>query len=170
MAGALQIRRVVTGHDAAGKASVVSDSMIAGKALPGGMAEFAVLWVSDRSPANNDDPTDRSQQPIGLVQAGGTVLRIVDIAPGIRSPMHRTNSLDYGLVLAGEIDLELDDGQRTRLDVGDVVVQRGTIHAWINRGTTTARMAFILLDAHPASVGGVALPPVAHDIRPDERA
>ncbi len=169
MSQGMQIRRVVTGHDAAGKAIVHDDGVIAGKPVLGGEAEFAVMWVTRRSPVDNDDAADRSRDPIGLVQPGGSVLRIVDFAPGVRSPLHRTCSLDYGIVLAGEIDLELDDGKRTSLSVGDVVVQRGTIHAWINRGATTARMAFILLDASPATVSGAPLPPVAHDIRPQQR-
>lgn len=166
MAAGMKIRRVVTGHDAAGKAVVRDDGVIDGKPVLGGDAEFAVMWVTDRSPVDNDDAVDRSRDPIGLVQPGGSVLRIVDIPPGVRSPLHRTSSLDYGIVLAGDVDLELDDGRRTSLGLHDVVVQRGTIHAWINRGTTTARMAFVLLDAKPATAGGAPLPPVAHDIKP----
>jgi quercetin dioxygenase-like cupin family protein len=166
MSRGLSVRRVVTGHDPAGKAVVIDDGVIPARPVLGGDAEFAVVWVTNRSPADNDDATDLSGEPIGLVQPGGSVLRIVDIPAGVRSPLHRTCSLDYGIVLAGEIDLELDEGKRTPLGVGDVVVQRGTIHAWINRGTTTARMAFVLLDAAPATVGGKLLVPVAHDIRP----
>lgn len=163
---AMKVRRVVTGHDEAGKAVVVIDEQVEGKPVLGGEASFAVLWVTAVSPVDNDDATDRASTPISLVQPGGSVLRIVDIAPGVRSPLHRTSSLDYGIVLAGEVDLELDDGLRTPLAVGDVVVQRGTLHAWINRGTSTARMAFILLDATPATYDGKTLPPVAHDIAP----
>ena len=162
----MKVRRVVTGHDAAGKAVVVIDELDAGQPVLGGQAHFSVVWTNVTSPADNDDATDRSRAPIGLVQKGGSVLRVVDIPPGVRSPLHRTDSLDYGIVLAGEIDLELDDGKITRLDAGDIVVQRGTIHAWINRGATMARMAFVLLDAKPATAGGRILAPVAHDIKP----
>jgi quercetin dioxygenase-like cupin family protein len=63
--------------------------------------------------------------------------------------MHRTRSLGYGMVLAGQIDLELDEGRIVSLNVGDVIVQRGTIHAWINRSASPARMAFVLLGAAP---------------------
>lgn len=166
MSTGLNVRRVVTGHDSSGKAIVIDDGVICGRSVLGGDAEFAVMWVTNGSPVDNDDTADRARVPIGLVQPGGSVLRIVDIPPGVRSPLHRTSSLDYGIVLAGEVALELDDGATTQLGVGDVVVQRGTIHAWINRGASTARMAFILLDAKPATVGGVPLAPVARDIRP----
>ncbi|MBV8747568.1 MAG: cupin domain-containing protein [Xanthobacteraceae bacterium] len=74
-----------------------------------------------------------------MTQSDGSVLRIVDIPPSVRSPMHRTSSLDYGLLLSGELSLELDDGAVTDLHPGDVVIQRGTIHAWVNRGKVAAR-------------------------------
>jgi len=81
--------------------------------------------------------------------------------------MHRTDSLDYGIVLEGEIVLELDDGKSVHLKAGDVVVQRGTIHAWVNPTDKPNRMAFILLDAKPATVGGKPLPTVHADVRPE---
>ena len=162
----MKIRRVVTGHNRCGKAVVIDDGVVDGEPVLGGDAAFSVIWVTATAPVDNDDATDRSGDPIGLVQKGGSVLRIVDIPAGVRSPLHRTSSLDYGLVLAGEIDLELDDGELTHLSAGDVVVQRGTIHAWINRGLSVARMAFVLLDATPATHTGVPLPPVHHDIKP----
>ena len=92
---------------------------------------------------------DGAEQDSTLSNANGSVLRIVEMAPGHRSPMHRTPSLDYGIVLSGEIELELDDGRSVLLHSGDVVVQRGTIHAWRNPGAMPARMAFVLLSAAP---------------------
>jgi quercetin dioxygenase-like cupin family protein len=77
---------------------------------------------------------------------GGTIIRVVDLAPGSVSPMHRTESVDYGIVLSGEVHLVLDDGSETRLVAGDVVVQRGTDHAWENRTSAPASMAFVLVD------------------------
>jgi quercetin dioxygenase-like cupin family protein len=163
----LQIRRVVTGHDARGRAVVLKDSVIQGREVLSGEASFAVIWTTISSPVNNDDNADRAAEPDGLTQPDGSVLRIVDIPPGVRSPMHRTNSLDYGLLLSGELSLELDEGVVTDLHPGDVVVQRGTIHAWINRGKVTARMAFVLLDAKPATHKGRRMEPVSEDIRPE---
>jgi quercetin dioxygenase-like cupin family protein len=156
----MEIRRIVTGHDAAGRAVVLQDGGVAGHEIPGGAARFALVWKTVSSPVDNDDAADRSGEPTGLAQPGGSVLRVVDLAPGSRSPMHRTNSLDYGIVLAGTVELELDVGCTTRVNAGDIVVQRGTIHAWINPGPTTARMAFVLIDARPATVGGAPLAPV----------
>ena len=66
--------------------------------------------------------------------------------------MHRTETIDYVLVLSGEIDMETDDST-IKLRAGDVLVQRGTNHAWINRGTEPARVAFILIDAAPLGIG-----------------
>jgi quercetin dioxygenase-like cupin family protein len=167
MGNELKVRRVVTGHDPRGRAVVLKDGIIQGREVLGGEASFGVIWKTISSPVDNDDDADRAAEPVGLTQQNGSVLRIVDIPPGVRSPMHRTSSLDYGLVLSGELSLELDDGAVTDLHPGDIVVQRGTIHAWINRGTVTARMAFILLDANPATHEGRRMEPVSHDIKPE---
>ena len=72
--------------------------------------------------------------------------------------MHRTLSLDYGLVLSGQVDMELDDGVITHLKSGDVVVQRGTIHAWINNSADWCRMVFVLIEASPVMKDGRSLP------------
>jgi quercetin dioxygenase-like cupin family protein len=155
------IRRVVTGHDAQGKAIVASDTVIAPEKVPNGDALFAKLWTTATSPASCDDPTDGASRASGLTLPGGTVLRFVEMQPFARSPMHRTSSVDYGIVLDGEVDLELDDGKRVHLTPGDVVVQRGTIHVWVNETARPARIAFILIDATPATVAGRALPDVS---------
>ena len=142
-------RRIVTGHDAQGRAIVESERRRRAPPVPHDTAGFNKLWSTDSWPSDNQDSTDGAERDTGLASTNGSVLRIVEMAPGHRSPMHRTQSLDYGIVLAGEIDLELDEGRIVSLNVGDVVVQRGTIHAWINRGTSPARMAFVLLSAAP---------------------
>jgi hypothetical protein len=118
----------------------------------------SVFWSSDQSPADNSSvpPTDKE---INHHSKGGSVLRVSDFGPGLSSPLHRTICLDYGILLAGDhVELELDDGVCRKIEVGDIVVQRGTIHAWHNRGKTWARFAFVLLDACEVEVGGVALP------------
>ena len=140
------VRRVVTGHDADGKAVVRSDARHEMEDINHGEAWFLKLWTS-AMPADNNDGADGALVASGLTLEGGTVLRIVDMPPGQRSPMHRTSSLDYGIVLQGEVPLELDEGRTVKLVVGDVVVQRGTIHAWDNRGSSFARMAFVLISA-----------------------
>ena len=83
-------------------------------------------------------------------------VRIVEFGPGVSPRNHRTDSIDYAVVMSGEIDMQLDDSE-IHLKAGDVLVQRGTIHNWINRGTKPCRIAFILVAAKPVSVGGKTL-------------
>jgi len=141
-------RRIVTGHDAAGRSVVLSDGPAPrSHAIPG--AVFHELWNTTEMPAHLGaveprDPTDRPL--VTPPSANGTVVRIVDLEPRSLSPMHRTESVDYGIVLAGEVTLVLDDGSATSLGAGDVVVQRGTDHAWANPGDEPARMLFVLVD------------------------
>ena len=78
--------------------------------------------------------------------ADGVVVRVTEMAPGAESPMHRTETVDVGVVLEGETWLLLDDGSETRVGVGDAVVQRGTNHAWANRSDLPVRMLFVLID------------------------
>jgi quercetin dioxygenase-like cupin family protein len=89
----------------------------------------------------------RTQPP-----ANGSRFTVMEFEPGVRSEMHRTESLDYVAVLSGEIDMDMDDST-VKLRAGDVMVQRGTNHCWTNRGTETARVAIVLLDAKPLGVG-----------------
>jgi quercetin dioxygenase-like cupin family protein len=99
---------------------------------------------------------------VGLTLPGGSVLRVVELLPGKRSAMHRTNSLDYGIVLTGAIELELDDGAVTLIEAGSIIIQRGTMHAWRNPSAETpARVAFVLLDATPATVNNAPLPDIS---------
>ncbi len=95
---------------------------------------------------------------LGLVNPNGTVARIVDFGPGTKELMHRTKSLDYGIVLEGEIEMVLDEGCTRRMGRGDVAVQRGTNHGWRNvSGEVWARMFFVLQDSETVEVGGKEL-------------
>jgi quercetin dioxygenase-like cupin family protein len=152
------VRRILTGHDAEGRAVVRSDKTLPPAERNEALVRFFKLWATDRAPADLNDEADGALLPTGLA-SNGTVLRVVDLGPGMRSPMHRTQSLDYGVVLEGKVDLELDDGSVTHLKVGDIVVQRGTIHAWANPSQAWSRMAFVLVAADPACVNGKPLPP-----------
>lgn len=92
---------------------------------------------------------------LGLVSAGGTVLRYVDFAPGYECMMHRTQSVDYGIVVEGEVLSVLDSGESTLLRRGDVMVQRATMHSWRNPSASEwARMIFVLQDCKPLVVAG----------------
>ena len=140
-------RRIVTGHDASGRSVVLSDAPTP-KTLDIGTAAFHELWITARTPAEiaatEPEPTDR---PVRTPPpADGVVVRVTEMAPGAESPMHRTETVDVGVVLEGETWLLLDDGSETRVGVGDAVVQRGTNHAWANRSDLPVRMLFVLID------------------------
>ncbi len=153
---ALNLRRVVTGHDKAGKAIVTIDEQVKNIASgrPGAMA--TVVWSTQGFPVSNDGDDDESTRKVGTTLDNGTVLRVVEFSPGVQRRMHRTDSIDYAVIMAGEIDMELD-GSTVHLKAGDVLVQRGTIHNWVNRGTAPCTIAFILVAATPASAGGKVL-------------
>ena len=146
------IRRVVTGHNAEGHAIIDIDETKQDE-------RFTLIWTTQGFPVDNTTPDDGGQRQVGITLTGGTVFRVGEIAPGARSPMHRTNSVDYGIVLEGELDMEVDGGEVVHLKTGDVVVQRGTNHAWINNGPAPARMAWILIDANPVKIGDRVLEP-----------
>jgi len=140
-------RRIVTGHDASGKSVVLSDTA-SPKTTDIGTAAFHEIWVTEATPvqipAGEPEPTDR---PIRVgPPANGVMIRFTEMAPGAESPMHRTETLDVGIVLDGETWLLLDDGSQTRVGPGDAVVQRGTNHAWANRSDRPVRMVFVLVD------------------------
>lgn len=155
------VRRVVTGHDAKGRAVVKSDQRFETKPIPAGDASFALVWTAPSLPVDNNDETDGRERDAGLTLRGGSVIRVTDTPPGQQSPMHRTSSLDYGIVLSGELELELDDGLTTRLGPGDIVIQRGTMHRWRNPSkTATCRIVFVLTEATAYQHDGEPLEPV----------
>jgi quercetin dioxygenase-like cupin family protein len=153
---AIHVRRVVTGHDADGRAVVkideVSKNVISNR--PG--ASACVIWTTESFPVNNSGDDDEALRQVGTTLKNGTVFRVIEFAPGVAPRNHRTDSIDYAVVISGEIDMELDDAV-VHLNAGDVLVQRGTIHNWINRGSEPCVMAFVLIDAKPAEAGGKVL-------------
>jgi len=152
------VRRIVTGHDAAARAIFKSDDLFPTLAIPSGDAAFALVWTTATVPADNNDETDGRLRDAGLTIDQGSVIRIVDMLPGSTSPFHRTNSIDYGIVLSGEVELELDDGAKTTIGAGGIVVQRGTNHLWRNSSTDTpCRIVFVLIEAPAYLHDGVAL-------------
>jgi quercetin dioxygenase-like cupin family protein len=152
------VRRVVTGHGPDGRAGIRIDNRIAPVGVDRGDAKFALVWTTATVPADNNDDTDGATRAAGLTLHGGSVIRVVDLAPAQESPMHRSNSIDYGIVLSGALELELDGGDKTLLRPGDIVVQRGTNHLWRNPSATEwCRIVFVLIEASPAHVNGVDL-------------
>lgn len=155
----MRVRRVVTGHKPDGKATVLIDEEIKDVVSYRPGATVWNIW-SSALPADNADAGDGAKRIVGTAMKDRSVCRIVEYAPGVAPRNHRTETIDYGIVLAGELDMELDDGETVHLKAGDVVVQRGTIHNWINRGTKSCVVAFILIDAKPLTIGGKVAPAV----------
>ena len=153
----LNIRRVVTGHDAKGHAKVLIDEQVQNVFAPRPGAAYSVIWSSEGFPANNDGDADPSGKKIGTTISDGTVFRIVSFGPGVAPRNHRTDSIDYAVVMSGEIDMELDVG-KVHLKAGDVLVQRGTIHNWVNTGSEPCVIAFTLVSAKSVTAGGKMLP------------
>ena len=153
---ALKVRRVITGHDANGKAIIKIDEVVANlkEGRPGAMV--APIWTTHGFPVNNDGQEDAAQRQVGTTLPGGTVLRVVEFSPGVQARNHRTDSIDYAIVISGEIDMDID-GANVHLKAGDVMVQRGTIHNWINNGTAPCVICFALIDAKPVAAGGKVL-------------
>lgn len=155
------VRRIVTGHDAAGRAVVRSDDLLPVEPIPSGDAAFSLVWTTASVPADNNDETDGRLRDAGLTLHQGSVIRMVDMVPGGTSPFHRSSSIDYGIILSGAVELELDDGAVTTAQAGDIIVQRGTIHLWRNPSPTeTCRIVFVLIEAAPVLVDGDPLPDV----------
>lgn len=147
-------RRIVTGHDSRGEAIVKSVDTFTPKLIPSGDAEFAQVWTTAAVPADNNDETDGGLRDVGLTLRGGSAIRVVDMLPGKQSPMHRTRSLDFGIIMSGELELELDSGTVQHLKAGDIVVQRGTNHLWRNPSADApCRIVFVLIEAAPVRIG-----------------
>ncbi len=117
----LRIRRVVTGHDKNGRAIVSIDEPVKNVAQTRPGAEATVIWTSEGLPVNNDGSADTSTRKVGTTLENGTVFRVVSFGPGVAPRNHRTDSIDYGTVISGEIDMELD-GSSVHLKAGDVLV------------------------------------------------
>lgn len=154
----IPIRRIVTGHTKEGKAIFTIDEEIETVVIPTGDAAMATLWTSASVPADCNDQIDGRMRDAGTTLKGGSVIRVVEMLPGASSPMHRSASIDYGIVLSGEIELELDDKVFKTVGIGGIIIQNGTIHKWRNPSLTEkCRIIFVLTEAKPFEVNGVPL-------------
>ena len=156
---------ITTHSPTTGKAHLHSSTQNAWSFFRSETIGFNVIYTTSQFPVTLTSDTDISTHQkvlqsgtLGLVQPKGTVCRLVDFGPQHTPLMHRTQSLDYGVVLDGEIEMELDGGEITLLKRGDVAVQRGTMHAWRNPSAKDwARMLFVLQDCEPLVVEGERL-------------
>ena len=150
------VRRVVTGHDLNRLARVLIDGPATNRKFPPSGAVTTLIWSTDRTPADiavGENAEDMGARVLGTAPPrNGTRFTVNDFPPGNAGVVHRTETLDYVIVLSGEIDMVMD-GSTVKLKAGDVMVQRGTVHAWFNRGTEVARVAFVLIDAVPLGIG-----------------
>jgi quercetin dioxygenase-like cupin family protein len=151
-----RLRRVVTGHDKTGRAIVLHDEIAKEITASRPGANACVVWTSEGFPVNNDGSSDDATRKTGTTLENGTVFRVVQFNPGVSPRNHRTDSIDYAVVMSGEIDMDID-GAAVHLKAGDVLVQRGTIHNWINRGSEPCVIAFTLIAAKPVTAGGKTL-------------
>ncbi|KAF2218263.1 hypothetical protein BDZ85DRAFT_270693 [Elsinoe ampelina] len=159
-------KRFITTHDASGKAII--DARY-GEEMPitvikGGEVDFGLGFTTSSFPVSFADDADLSaygghlKTGPGIAVPTGTVMRVVTMAPGHVSPMHRTSSLDYGVVLEGACELVLDSGETRLMKRGDTSVQRGTNHAWRNASDKEwCRMLYVVIGAEAAVVNGKKL-------------
>lgn len=140
----LEVRRVVTGHDENGKAVVEIDEISKNviERRPG--AHSTVIWATNSYPPDLNNDKDISADITSTTIPDGVVCRISRFEPGVAPRNHRTESVDYAIVLSGEIDMGLED-ETVHLKAGDVLVQRGTVHNWVNNGAEPCMIAFILI-------------------------
>ena len=161
---AVTVRRVVTGVDSAGRSRLISDG-VPGRSIdlanyPGVLVEQ--VWGTDRPQLDQRGLEDGSATGLYPPAAGTRFLRTTyppgfgtaasdaaDAPPVRRLLMHRSDTVDFGIVLEGELTLLLEDGSETVLRAGDVVVQNGVMHGWRNAGTATAVVVFVLVGQVP---------------------
>jgi quercetin dioxygenase-like cupin family protein len=155
-AGYPPIRRVVTGHDDANVAKVILDTPASNAKYPSPGTVSTLIWCTDSAPATI--PIGQQAEDMGARILGtapptkGTRFAVIDFPPGNKPHMHRTETIDYVIVLEGEIEMDMDQSSVT-LKQGEIMVQRGTNHAWVNRSAKRARVAFVLIDAEPLGIG-----------------
>lgn len=138
----MKVRRVVTENDQKGKSKVKWDDTVEMKPGRPGF-ERADIWATKELPAKLTDE-DPSKWEMGTTISNGSIFRIIKFDPGVSERWHTTDSIDYAVVLSGEIDMQLDEGE-IHLKAGDVMVQRATNHNWVNRGKEPCIIAFVLI-------------------------
>jgi quercetin dioxygenase-like cupin family protein len=150
------IRRFVTGHDDNKVAKVIMQGAATNAKHPSAGTVSTLIWSTDQTPADicmGEDVEDLGARILGTAPpANGTRFAVIDFPPGNAPRMHRTETIDYVIVLEGEIEMDMDDST-VKMRSGDIMVQRGTNHAWANRSDRRARVAFVLIDAVPLGIG-----------------
>ena len=145
--------RIVTGHDEGGKAILLYNGPAQDSQMRFNGPRTTLFWGTDSLPATNAGDEDIALRADEVAPPpNGSWFRIVDYPPGFPGRRHKTDTIDYAICMSGEINMELDEGIMVHMKAGDVLVQRGTVHSWINKGDETCRIAFILIDAEPVGL------------------
>lgn len=150
------IRRVITGHDENNVAKALIDGPSAYVRSRKAGSGSSLIWCTDATPSDisiGEDFEDMGARELGTYPPpGGARFIVMQFEPGLPGTLHRTETIDYITCIEGEIDMDMDDSTIT-LKPGDVMVQRGTNHSWVNRGTKTAKISIVLVDAQPLDIG-----------------
>jgi naringenin degradation protein FdeH len=152
-----KFRRIVTKHDTSDKATIWIDADATIHKFPNEKISSTLMWSTDRSPTLISSDEDEGDRILGSAPpACGSRFTMMEFLPGNEATLHRTDTVDYVICLSGEIDMFLDDSQFVTLRAGEVLIQRGTNHAWANRSDKPCRLAVILLDALPKREGSIS--------------
>ena len=151
-------RRIVTNHDADGKPVIWIDSNATNHKFPDPRISSTMMWSTDATPTQILGDEDEGNRILGSAPPiGGSRFTMMEFLPGNGADgLHRTDTVDYVICVAGQIDMFVDDTQFVTLRAGDVLIQRGTYHAWKNRGDQPCRLAVVLLDALPKREGSIS--------------
>ena len=152
-----RFRRVVTAHAADGKARIWMDGLAGNHKFPSPTISSTLMWSTDATPTRLLSDEDEGARILGSCPPlNGTRFTMMEFLPGNVANMHRTDTVDYVICISGTIDMLVDDQQSVTLRAGDVVIQRGTNHAWANRGDKPCRLAVVLIDAIPKREGSIS--------------
>ena len=152
-----QFRRIVTTHDAGGKTAILVDGDATNHKFPSDKISSTLMWSTDATPTGIAGDRDEGARILGSAPPPhGSRFTMMEFQPGNEGHLHRTDTVDYVICIAGEIDMFLDDTQFVTLRAGDVLIQRGTYHAWVNRSDKPCRLAVVLLDALPKRERSIA--------------
>lgn len=151
-------RRIVTGHDTAGKAVISIDAPAANHKYPDEKVSSTLMWSTDATPAKYNGKDDEGARILGTnPPAGGSRFTMMEFQPGnAHHGLHQTDTIDYVICISGEMTMYVDDGRSVTLRPGDVLIQRGTNHGWVNKGTVPCRLAVVLIDGTPKRAGSIA--------------
>jgi quercetin dioxygenase-like cupin family protein len=152
-----KFRRIVTRHDAKGQPTIWFDGDASNHKFPSEKISSTLMWSTETTPTQIFGTTDEGERILGSTPPlGGSRFTMMVFQPGNEANLHRTDTIDYVICVEGEIDMLLDEKQFVTMKAGDVLIQRGTNHAWANRSNKPCRLAVVLLDALPKREGSIS--------------